>query len=537
MVAPRPLPLLLGSLLLAAGCFPPGAPPDCKCQAGFVCVEGDCQPLACDALDETDCLSRADCQANYAETANRCAAGGEDQVRCGGYSQVFMGCSTKVCAAVMCDLYCAHGMAKDANGCEVCACAPADCSADQECLPGEACVFPELECPPNAFCAPPRGVCTVVEDPGCGGDSECQAGERCVFPDVHCPPNAFCAPPRGTCKPEGGCLTDADCGVGRRCELLGTCLAIGCEAPAMGGVCVERTPCADGSECGWGQTCALDPNDPCIDNACLMWAPAQTWCIPTCDLLGEAECLSRRDCEARYEGPRCGNDPTPASFVGCTPAACPPVMCEMWCEKGFEVDQKGCSLCACDDSCLSDADCTAGQRCELPVYDACPPGEYCPPLRGACVGVPLCTDDSQCGPGQVCSMPELVCPPDVECPMPTGVCVDVQPLGCTDDSQCLPGQRCDYDPMLNCGGATNCAGACVPNECRSDADCRAGESCVFLMDACPPGDPACPNTGICNATSKGCGGDADCAANEQCVLVDCGPNMDCLQQGVCAPRP
>ncbi|HEY3449686.1 MAG TPA: hypothetical protein VGK67_25250 [Myxococcales bacterium] len=590
MVAHRPLPLLLGSLLLAAGCLPPGdPPPTCKCQAGFVCVDNACQPLACSALDETDCLGRSDCQASYAETADRCATpGGDTEGRCGGYSRVFMGCENKVCQPVMCDLYCAHGMARDERGCEVCACAPAFCKSNQECLPNESCIFPAYDCAENALCEPPQGVCTPNTDPGCSSDAECRAGETCAFPEIVCPPNAFCAPSRGTCKPAGGCTSDADCGVGRRCEFMDSCMAIGCPEPTAGGTCVDRTPCKDGAECGWGQTCAMDPNDPCVNEVCYFFAPAQTYCIPTCDTLGESDCLARRDCEAMYQGPRCGNDPTPAYFTGCKPVGCPPVMCDLWCAKGYRVDERGCNTCQCDDSCASDADCLPGQVCVMPMVD-CAPGSPCPMVKGVCNTLPTgcasdaecaagetcvftstycgggtddgtnqgggtggcigpaygtcvklqtpCTEDSQCKPGQVCSMPELICPPDVVCPTPTGTCIDVQPVGCTDDSQCLAGQRCDYDPMTNCGGGMNCVGQCVSAECRSDADCRAGESCIFLMNACPPGDPACPNTGLCNKVQAYCGADSDCAANELCALVDCAPNMDCMQQGVCTARP
>ncbi|MGC4115163.1 MAG: hypothetical protein QM765_11255 [Myxococcales bacterium] len=551
-MAHRPLPLLLGSLLLASACLPPPTNPTCQCQAGFACVDDVCQPLACSALDETDCLTRADCQARYAEAVDRCAAPAESDegVRCGGSSKVFVACENKgnVCSPVTCDLWCEHGMARDANGCEVCACASASCETNADCRSNEICALPDVDCGVGATCKV-QGVCTVVSDPGCDSDADCKPGEACVFPTIDCPPNAFCAPPRGSCKPAGGCLTDADCGVGRRCEPL-------CDGPGCLSSCVDRTPCIDGSECGYGQTCGMDPNDPCRYELCYSLVPVQTYCIPTCEMLGEAECVARRDCEAMYEAPRCGNDPMPGYFIGCKPVGCPPVMCDLWCEKGFKVDERGCNTCQCDDSCTSDADCLPGQVCVMPMVD-CAPGSDCAKVavRGVCNTIqPGCQSDADCASGETCVFASTYCGGAGSddgsnqgggtggCIAPaSGVCVKLE-TSCTSDADCKAGQYCSI-PEIVCPPNALCAqpaGVCVdvppPAGCRTDADCAAGETCAFAVDACPATDPACSNTGVCVPTNRTCSADSDCAANELCALVDCGPNMDCMQQGVCTPR-
>ncbi|MBI5544979.1 MAG: hypothetical protein HY901_13900, partial [Deltaproteobacteria bacterium] len=374
----------------------PDCAPSSDCAGGrpifTACTVVPVEPPACAVLDETDCLNRRDCQANYSYP--RCATDRDyypaPDERCIGGEPVFTSCSTPACEPVVCDIACAHGLAVNERGCQVCGCAPVPCAGDRDCASGEVCLFPADVCPPNALCAPPQGYCGVIEQ-GCGSDSECQPGQQCVFPTRGCGPDAFCAPPRGTCRPVDGCQTDADCGVGKRCEYLATdapaCEGADCKvAPPMGGQCVDRTPCTDGSQCAWGETCALDPNDPCVKNACYTLLPIQTWCVPTCERLDEASCLVRPDCEPMYQSYRCGSDDAERcaeavepSFMGCKPAGCSPVMCEMYCPQGFKKDANGCDTCACvDDFCASDADCLPGQVCVFPMYEAdCAAGEMC----------------------------------------------------------------------------------------------------------------------------------------------------------------
>lgn len=383
-------------------------------------------------------------------------------------------------------------------------------------------------------CVPPPAACAGLDEAACLARSDCspsyaEVADRCAgagdtrcggFSQVFksCEPKG-CAPVTCelyceggfardesgcevcACQPPAGCTSDAQCAPGERCGMfLGACKPGG-ECPPQTGRCVPVDPgCASDADCGPSERCAHYPVDCVQGYEC---EPLPGRCEPviqSCEQLDEKACLARADCEAMYEGPRCGNDPEPAHFVGCKPAACLPVMCLLYCEKGFQTDERGCPTCACDDSCQSDAD---------------------------------------CGAGQVCSLPEIVCPPGMACTqVARGACVDA-PKSCTDDGQCAAGERCSFNPMLNCGGATNCMGTCEPNRCKQDADCRAGESCIFLMYevACPPNDPACPYYGTCNALPKGCSADSDCAANEQCGMVDCGPNMDCALQGQCVPRP
>ncbi len=330
--------------------------------------------LLCSALDETDCRARQDCRAVYGQ--GTCGPTGD----CAP-SVVFAGCveARHACPAIACALACAHGLARDATGCDVCACSPVPCVSDSECGPGEACLYPALACPANAFCSPPQGTCGKV-DFACDDDTQCSTGEHCVFPKVDCPPNAFCAPPRGSCKPADGCATDADCGPGRACELVANCTAQGCPPLPSPGICRDRLMCTDASQCATGEVCAPDPgNFPA--KAVLPATPF--YCLPSCEALDEAACGTRTDCLAEYAAPRCGNDPNGPYFTGCKSAVCPAVECLVACANGTVKDANGCDTCTCDESCLSDADCPSGQSCLFLNYD-CAAGAECPSVKGVC---------------------------------------------------------------------------------------------------------------------------------------------------------
>jgi hypothetical protein len=114
----------------------------------------------------------------------------------------------------------------------------------------------------------------------------------------------------------------------------------------------------------------------------------------------------------------CSCDPVTQQII-CTPdcgggtcvaSACDPVVCDLFCEFGFQTDEQGCEICACNEppapdcGCESDADCVkASPGCcscnmggaEVAVAAACldelepcpfPPGEV------VCPAVYLCTD-------------------------------------------------------------------------------------------------------------------------------------------------
>ncbi len=134
--------------------------------------------------------------------------------------------------------------------------------------------------------------------------------------------------------------------------------------------------------------------------------------------------------------------------------------------------------------CVADADCLAGEVCEM----------------GACVPRPPdCVVNADCLGGQVCEM---------------GVCVP-GPGGCVVDADCGPNGVCD-------GGI--CVGG--PVGCMVDAECGAGMVCEAGM--CVPG----PDPG-------GCAADRDCNADEVCMDGVCvpDPGVGPVGDACAAPEP
>ena len=410
-----------------------------RCLGAFAgCVDGPTTPPPppCELLEERACLQRADCEPAY----DRCA----DGERCGGG---FAGCRT-ACAPVACAMWCENGFARDARGCEICACAEPGCSSDRDCAAGQRCVSPEYEAGDEGRPAP-RGVC-IPGPRECLADSDCAPGERCLLPD--CATEADC---RGFCEPfSQECRADADCGV--------------------------------------GEVCRQDPTHPCSWGPCPMHEPAPPMlCLPACSSLDERSCSQRPDCGGVY-GSACDSSGncTPDREFRCEDAngTCEPVLCDMWCPNGFQRDARGCEICACIPGCRSDADCAPGERCEA-AMETCDPAGNCAAYEGVCRPAG-CRVDHECGPGMVC----LGCPPNALCELP-GVCAP--------------------------------QGACL-----SDANCAAGESCIFLMYDCLGEDGLpCWGFGFCSSAEPGCTSDSDCAAGQRCELLDSCTALGCPPPG------
>jgi Cys-rich repeat protein len=429
---------------------------------------------------------------------------------------------------------------------------PVECWSDWDCGPGQRCEIdwtrcPVPDCPPGADCAQAMIACGGV-----------------------CVPN----------QPPPVCYSDADCGPGYRCQLDDWCgggsepfcdEAGNCGAPAdrmwCGGVCVPYQPppmgCTSDAECAAGEYCLI-----------------QCWYGADCDAAGECgearecygvcvphepppmDCFSDADCAPGY---RCDYDPwmncggrVPAdrpdgadgapeywNCVGrCVPIEPPPV------------------------DCFSDADCRPGEACRFLTPCArpdCPAGYecdqdlwYCP---GVCVPIEPpppapCWSDADCAAGQVCQLDPACavpdCPPGHDCGARLwacgGVCVPAgpPPVECWSNADCPQGMACEflYDcaqpwcPNGNCDEAFwGCPGRCVwvqpptTTECWSDIDCREGMHCEFrdgcgAVPACDPADASCrpPNTwcaGVCvpdEPPPAGCTADWECAADERCQI-------------------
>jgi len=163
----------------------------------------------------------------------------------------------------------------------------------------------------------------------------------------------------------------------------------------------------------------------------------------------DAACVGFGDCCADYQ-PTCVDDDT-----------CGPVLCELYCEHGFDRDDNGCEICSC-----ADAPPTAcGGFANLP----CPDGQIC-------VDFPDDGCDPQTG-GADCGG---IC---VDEPAPTNTCENLCG-GPAEDGTCYCDEACTFygdccdDYADFCGeDRTPVSGACVKNggeTCSTDADCMVG---------------------------------------------------------------
>ena len=308
----------------------------------------------------------------------------------------------------------------------------------------------------------------------------------------------FCENPDPDCEdPVEPCDTDSDC-PGGYCAHFASCLAIGCPPPPPS-QCIYPD-CNDGSvalceivppECGVGQVLA-------VQGSCYTCADART-CDPaeprprTCgtllgDLCGENEyceyagdscgtadeggtCVERPTVCTREFDPVCGCDGNTHSNACTANAAgvavqhegeceviCEPVTCALYCEHGFQTDERGCEVCECNPA----------PSCGTRGGTTCGEDEYC-----------RYSPDANCGRtdvGGVCA------------PVGSGICPAV------------------FDPVCGCDGRTysnacqaagagvsvDYEGTCEPATC-GGRTCDADEECQFCF-----GSPQCvPRGAMC----------------------------------------
>ena len=147
---------------------------------------------------------------------------------------------------------------------------------------------------------------------------------------------------------------------------------------------------------------------------------------------------------------------------------------------------------------------------------------------------PMCAGDVDCAAGEVCHLA-------------SGECYKPEVTGCTDNSECASDELCEV-----------ATGICVPGGCTSDADCTAGKVCNVEAGVCEtPIDTGCNNdtdcagglvcdvaTGNCEDAGSACAIDTDCAAGQVCNAVSgvcedatsdnsCASNSDCVVSQSC----
>jgi hypothetical protein len=216
-------------------------------------------------------------------------------------------------------------------------------------------------------CAAECARIEVAHDGECGGgmcveDADCPTGERCVYDAI---PFDGREPSADFCSPE-------DCG-----PIEGHCEA--CICPEV-----------------WAPVCGVDNNT--YGNACeaecnRVGIAHDGECGAGC--ISDADCEPFEFCDVPVHPCLDGSDPSdPGAEHGdprvappagvCRVRECPAVLCDVYCELGYDVDERGCPTCSClppppppPVECTSDAECLEGQICEVVCEDTCPPGAMC----------------------------------------------------------------------------------------------------------------------------------------------------------------
>lgn len=207
----------------------------------------------------------------------------------------------------------------------------------------------------------------------------------------------------------------------------------------------------------------------------------------------------------------------------CAEEQCGEVMCTLWCEDGFQRDENGCEICACEEP------------------PACPFVEPAPNVR--CAGV--VTWGKNPDSGECCQYPSPCNVPDdfeqftseLECQGPASEGEACSMYG----RQCADGLECDYqcpdgsdDPDCNLG--INPGGVCVAEPACVDGETApADDGCntcmcddglwICTQIACEPAE--CTTDADCFET--GCSGQV-CAAEHRATTCEWRPEYACYNE-------
>lgn len=238
--------------------------------------------------------------------------------------------------------------------------------------------------------------------------------------------------------------------------------------------------------------------------------------------------------------------------------------------------------------CTTNADCAAGEVCEMsgacppcpgdgtPCDDTCSTTSECVAYtsEGPAVAGPTCATEADCPYGFGCMEVEVggtgcdcvcaECPdPNVECPCDCGGCTEQPPVAelrcvfvaaaCDTDADCAGGFECAEEQVCSSGGSTECVcpgcdpatGECPPCDCPPPAD-PAPDQCVTVAGWCMPPQiacadgAACPTDWTCEQIPMGSSGcDCACACDPdtgecppcECACPEPAPESYCLPPG------
>lgn len=217
------------SLLAACGNCSLPKPPECRCDDGTRCREGESCPVPCLAECPTGLTCRdAACVPELCEGVV-CP----DGQLCG---------STGACLPTVClGVQCPAGEVCLQNRCEPPLCASASCSAGERCTSVGQCLptaCGETQCGPGLVCAGAQCVPAACVGVACPEGRSC-AGGACLTTSCHGSP----CPPGLVCDGQGACVAPV-------------CVGIGCASGMVcaGAKCVAKD--CPGSPCGPGEYCS-----------------------------------------------------------------------------------------------------------------------------------------------------------------------------------------------------------------------------------------------------------------------------------------
>ncbi|KAK2714568.1 hypothetical protein QYM36_008952 [Artemia franciscana] len=367
------------------------------------------------------------------------------------------------------------------EGCKESATSPPGCNADNPCPTGEICIPDNVKGQGACVCAqgftrdPTTQICIDLDECAKEDGATCGLNAVCInIPgsfDCQCP-TGFSGNPFVECQ---ACSVNGECKCQPPYQLIaGSCLLVNCHQNTT-----TDKPCPAGAECitiaGGVSYCACPVGFSTNSDG-------------SCSDINECESLSN----ACAPGAICSNT------VGSFSCSCP---------IGTVGEAINGACTQIQQSCSSDADCTANEKCVQPGECMCLPPYFSDTLDGNKCKSPCerfaCGLNSQCTPTD---------PP--KCLCETGHTGNPM-IGCTDINECLDNP---------CGDGAECI-----NE-KGGYKCKCPEDSVAIGDAYNGGCEGQSRTSSKCLQDDECDGQLACIKGEcvnPCTAIPCGPNAEC----------